>query len=56
MLLTHPADRILFGTDTPWSSQSETLGLLRSLDLGAERESLILSRNAEALLGQARHA
>ena len=56
MLLAHPADRVLFGTDTPWSSQSETVDLLRSLDLGQERESLILSRNAEVLLGQARSA
>jgi hypothetical protein len=50
MLLAHPADRILFGTDTPWSSQAETLGLLHSLDLGEEREALILGKNAEALL------
>lgn len=54
MLLAHPADRVLFGTDTPWSSQTETLGLLRSLDLGMERESLILGKNAEALLGSTR--
>ena len=50
MLLAHPADRILLGTDSPWSSQSETLGLLRSLDLGTGRESQILGKNAAALL------
>jgi predicted TIM-barrel fold metal-dependent hydrolase len=50
MLSAHPADCILFGSDSPWSSQSETLGLLRSLDLGAEREQRLLGKNAEALL------
>ncbi len=50
MLLAHPADRALFGSDSPWSSQSETLALLRSLDLGSEREARILGRNAQALL------
>jgi predicted TIM-barrel fold metal-dependent hydrolase len=54
MLLAHPADRILFGTDTPWAGQAETLGLLRSLDLGVEREALILAKNAEVLLGSTR--
>ena len=50
MLSAHPADRIVFGTDSPWSSQAETLALLRSLDLGAEREQQILGKNAAALL------
>ncbi len=51
MLLAHPSDRVLFGSDSPWSSQSETLALFRSLDLGTEREARILGRNAEMLLG-----
>ena len=50
MLLAHPADRILFGTDSPWSSQSETLDLLRSLELGTGREEQILGKNAAAVL------
>ena len=50
MLLAHPADRILFGTDSPWASQAETLRLLRSLELGTEREQQLLGKNAEALL------
>jgi predicted TIM-barrel fold metal-dependent hydrolase len=49
-LLAHPADKILFGTDSPWSSQAETLGLARSLELGEEREQKLLYKNAEALL------
>ena len=50
MLLAHPADRILFGTDSPWSGQAETLHALRSLDLGIGREEQILGKNAAALL------
>jgi predicted TIM-barrel fold metal-dependent hydrolase len=52
MILAHPADRVLFGTDSPWGSQSETLRSLRALDLGEEREQAILWKNAEALLGR----
>jgi len=50
MVLSHPADRILFGSDSPWSSQSETLRLFRSLGLGPELEDKILGKNAEMFL------
>jgi hypothetical protein len=50
MLLAHPADRILFGTDSPWTSQAETLRLVRALELDEERESGLLWKNAQALL------
>ena len=50
MLLTHPADRILFGTDSPWQDQSETLRLFKELELGADRERAILTDNAARLL------
>ena len=49
-LTAHPAERILFGTDSPWTSQAETLRLARALDLGPERERLLLGENARALL------
>jgi predicted TIM-barrel fold metal-dependent hydrolase len=50
LLLAHPEDRILFGTDSPWSSQAETLRLVHELKLGEERERLMLHDNAAALL------
>ncbi len=50
MILSHPADRVLFGTDSPWASQSQTLRSVRALDLGEERESQILWKNARRLL------
>jgi len=53
MILGHPPDRILFGTDSPWASQIETLRLVQALELGPERESLLLCKNARRLLGRA---
>ena len=50
LLAAHPADRILFGSDSPWTSQSETLRLARALNLDPERERLLLGENARALL------
>ncbi len=50
MLLSHPADRVLFGTDSPWGSQPETVQALRALELGEEREQRLLGKNARGLL------
>jgi predicted TIM-barrel fold metal-dependent hydrolase len=52
MIEAHPADRVLFGSDSPWASQAETLKSLRALGLGAEREAAILGGNAKTLLGR----
>lgn len=51
MILAHPADRILFGTDSPWGDQTATLQAVRALDLGKEREQALLWKNAQMLLG-----
>ena len=47
----HSIDYILFGTDSPWTDQGNTLRLLRSLDLGQDAEEVILKDNALRLLG-----
>jgi hypothetical protein len=46
----HPPEYILFGTDSPWTSQEETLSLFRELKLGDEIENLMLRENALTLL------
>lgn len=46
----HGAERILFGSDLPWSDPAEEIAFLRSLHLGKDAEERILYRNAEALL------
>ncbi len=51
IILAHPADCLLFGTDSPWTDQGKTLSLLRSLELPRELERKILRDNAMAILG-----
>ncbi|MFC1987816.1 amidohydrolase family protein [Chloroflexota bacterium] len=45
------ADKILFGSDYPLLTQSRLLKEIKSLDLPEETEQLILSGNAQRLLG-----
>lgn len=51
LILAHPADRILFGSDSPWACQEEVAAMLKSLDLGRELEERIFRLNALELLG-----
>ena len=50
MLLDHPSECLLFGSDSPWTDQGETLRLLESLELPAERLNAMLVGNARRLL------
>ena len=49
-VLAHPAEYILFGTDSPWSEQAVTLDYMRSLELDPALEAAILGGNAARLL------
>lgn len=51
MMLNHNSDFLLFGTDSPWSSQQQTLKLLYDLDLPEELLIKILYKNAARVLG-----
>ena len=51
MILAHPADRILFGTDSPWSGQAEELARWRALGLPEDVLAAALGGNAVRLLG-----
>ena len=51
MLLNHPAEYLLFGTDSPWTDQADSLDLLRRLDLPATLVERITVTNARHLLG-----
>lgn len=46
----HGADKILFGTDSPWSGQKESVKYIESLDLTETEKKLIMGENAEKLL------
>ena len=43
--------RVLFGSDSPWSGQQETLEWILSQPLGEEEKQAILGGNAQKLLG-----
>jgi predicted TIM-barrel fold metal-dependent hydrolase len=53
MILDHPAEYVLFGSDSPWTGQDRTLALLKGLELGEAREKKILEENARSLLASA---
>ncbi len=44
------ADRVLFGSDSPWSAQGEVLHFIRESGLSEEETERILYKNAAALL------
>ena len=50
MLLNHNSDFLLFGTDSPWSSQQHTLRLLNDLKLPEELLRKILYKNSARIL------
>lgn len=47
----HGADKVLFGTDCPWSGQRESIERLKKLPLSEEEKKMIFTENAEKLLG-----
>jgi hypothetical protein len=51
LILGHPREYLLFGTDSPWIDQAAHVALVRSLDLGADYEAAMFHENAERLLG-----
>lgn len=53
MVRTFGAQRILFGTDSPWGGQRESLEQLRALPLTPQEQEAILGGNARRLLGLA---
>ncbi len=50
IIRTHGAERILFGTDTPWYDAGKHLETIRALPLTLEEQELIFYRNAATLL------
>ncbi|MBR0287451.1 MAG: amidohydrolase family protein [Selenomonadaceae bacterium] len=44
------ADRILFGTDSPWTSQKISLNFIKNLPLAEDDKNKILGLNAQSLL------
>lgn len=50
IILQHPADFVLFGTDSPWADQKAVIGELTALELDRELQEKILWLNGARLL------
>jgi len=50
ILRLHDPNRILFATDTPWSSAAKEIAFIRNAGLGEDLTDRIFHQNAEALL------
>ncbi|HZJ77320.1 MAG TPA: amidohydrolase family protein [Clostridia bacterium] len=48
---SHPKQKILLGSDMPWSRTDNEISFIKSLGLSTEHENMILGENAEKLLG-----
>jgi hypothetical protein len=53
LLRRHPPEYVLFGSDSPWRDQAESLSALRSMGMGRAWERLVLEENPARLLGLA---
>lgn len=51
MVKSFGAERILFGTDSPWADMAESLELVRESGLAASELEAVLGGNAARLLG-----
>ena len=47
----HGSDKILFGSDSPWSNAGEELSILDNMPITKEQKDNILYKNAVKLLG-----
>lgn len=50
LIRAHGPEKVLFGTDSPWNSQQESLANIQNLDLSTDDKEGILYRNALSLL------
>ena len=51
MVRAFGAERVLFGTDSPWSGQRESIDWIQALPLTEDEKAAILGGNARGLLG-----
>ena len=51
IILNHPPEYLLFGTDSPWTDQATTLKMLARLGLPDDLFAQVVRTNARKLLG-----
>lgn len=52
ILTSHSPDRLLFGTDTPWTEAGREVQFIKSAQVSEKLKEKIFFKNAEALLGK----
>lgn len=50
ILMTHPKDFLLYGSDSPWGDQRQSIEDVRQLELPEDRIGAVLGNNAQRLL------
>lgn len=50
IILAHGAEKILFGSDSPWDDQQNCVAIIKGFGLPEKDEKMILHKNAEKLL------
>ncbi len=51
IFFSHPKEKIIFGTDSPWADQCEEIDKIKKLNLGKDFEDMVFCKNALRLLG-----
>jgi len=51
LIYRHGVERVIFGSDSPWTAQEQELSYVRKLNLGEADTEAILGGNAIKLLG-----
>ena len=51
MIRAHGVERVMFGTDAPWTEQAAEVKGIRALDLTEKEIEAVLGGNAKRLLG-----
>ncbi|NLC84808.1 MAG: amidohydrolase family protein, partial [Ruminococcaceae bacterium] len=51
IIRNHGADKVVFGSDAPWSQPLLEAGLIKRLEISAAEKEAILAGNARRLLG-----
>jgi predicted TIM-barrel fold metal-dependent hydrolase len=51
LIKAHSTDKILFGTDSPWTDQSAEVAAIRALPLADDEIAAVLGGNAVRMLG-----
>ena len=50
LIAAYGAEKVLFGTDSPWNSGTDSAELIEAAGLSSEQRELVFHKNAERIL------